>query len=389
MKRREELDRVQEQQRQKSQEALGPDQVSIRQAQKTEEKQAPDTEDRLVHVTEEVASSLLGLAVGDALGVPLEFLGQEEVRSLCVEGYLTEGRHGSFFPEGSFSDDTSMTIAAMDAIIQDRGKIDYDHVMRHFLAWWYGREAVSEGGRSYSRYSSREFPFGLGCICGEAMANYLRGASALSAGPTEYMSNGNGSLMRIYPFSAWAIYHGLSDSEMAELLGNGSRLTHGAEISRMACLIYTLLLREILGGKSFREAFLSAVSVNYASWFSPETLNAFGRLLDPSGRFEKVPESQIRGEGYVLDSLEVAVWSLLHTESYRDAILTAINFGYDTDTNASITGALAGALYGKRAIPEAWLRKLERRSYLERMAGRFAKVLISETSPLLPPEREA
>ena len=128
-------------------------------------------------------------------------------------------------------------------------------------------------------------------------------------------------------------------------------------------------------GKTIKDAFRTAVAIDYSRWYGPEALEAYKRLTDPSGSFEDVRADAIKGSGYVRDSLETAVYSLLHTDSYRDAILTAVNFGYDTDTNACIAGGPAAVFYGAETIPERWMRSLRRRGYLEKLAGEFAQML--------------
>ena len=123
-----------------------------------------------------MTAGLLGLAVGDAVGVPVEFLDQKTVQNLHVTDYITyPARMGRSYPAGSWSDDTAMTVAAMDAVVKDGGRIDYSHIMQNFLIWWSGRDMEIEDGQVFAKYSSRELPFGLGCICGEAMDRFAEG----------------------------------------------------------------------------------------------------------------------------------------------------------------------------------------------------------------------
>ena len=247
--------------------------------------------------------------------------------------------------------------------------------MQNFLIWWSGRDMEIDDGQVFAKYSSREFPFGLGCICGEAMDRFAEGIPATECGPAGFMANGNGSLMRIFPFSMYCIIHELDVDRTAALIGEASAITHGHDISRMGCMIYTELLRGIVEGETIKDAFRTAVAYDYGRWYGPDALEAYKRLTDPSGSFEDVRADAIKGSGYVRDSLETAVYSLLHTDSYRDAILTAVNFGYDTDTNACIAGGPAAVFYGAETIPESWMRGLRRRGYLEKLAGMFAEAL--------------
>lgn len=314
---------------------------------------------------------LLGQAVGDAFGVPVEFLGRAEVRKInlqdmvgCDTGLSFHSRWGDLIPHGAWSDDTSMTVAAMASIVEHHGNIDYDDVMRAFLRWW-------ENGE----YSSLKFPFGLGGNISQAMARYKRGVSALSCGGTGFMENGNGALMRMFPFSMYCIYKGLGSEETLDVIRKAASLTHAHEINILCCLIDTRFLAGCIRTKNPREALRFSVrEFDYAKHFSPDGLRAVSEILDgsfPDGFDpEKIPES-----GYVADSLKIALYSILKTASYEDAIKMAVNFGYDTDTNAAITGSIAGAMYGMNAIPERWLAPLRKREELIRLARTFSKCI--------------
>ena len=126
--------------------------------------------------------ALIGLAVGYAFGVPLEFLTREEVREVDLKDMIRTWL-GKIIPAGSWSDDTSMTIAAMDSIIQNNGKINYEDIMHNFIEWWY-----------HGKYTSIGTPFGLGGIVAESLERFQNGCPALECGGTSIMDNGNGSL---------------------------------------------------------------------------------------------------------------------------------------------------------------------------------------------------
>jgi len=318
-----------------------------------------------------VTDGLLGLSVGDAFGVPFEFLSRNEVRKLCPHDMLGNdcrlsfsSRWSDLIPKGAWSDDTSMTIAAMDSIIENNGSIDYDDIMRQFFLWW------EEGN-----YCSLEFPFGLGNNIHHAMQRYQRGFPALECGGTGFRDNGNGALMRIFPFSMYCICKKMDDEETLGLIRKAAGLTHGHEINLFSCYLYTQFLFECFRTKNPIMAYHLAFTKKkhfYKNRFSEETIKAhdilLNRITDNDFDPDSIPES-----GYVVDSLTVAVYSIVNTDNYEDAVKTAVNFGYDTDTNAAITGSIAGVLYGAEQIPERWLSPLRKKEELILLAERFEK----------------
>ena len=314
-------------------------------------------------------SALLGLAVGDALGVPVEFLSREQVHHINLTEMIGkdtpiqfESRWGGLIPAGAWSDDTSMTVATMISIISQDGNINYDDIMRRFVAWWKGGE-----------YCSLSFPFGLGKTVSKAMNNYRSAIPATECGPKGMWENGNGALMRILPVSLYCIFRKQELEKTVEIINAATAITHGHAISQMGCLIFTLFLKELLEKETVIAAWEATKHINYLSYYDSATLDAYRLLL--SDVFLKVSEEQIGETGYVVDSLMTAVYSMLRGKNYEEAVLTAINLGYDTDTNAAITGALAGAFYGLESIPIRWLSALRRCDYLEDVAARFADAL--------------
>jgi ADP-ribosylglycohydrolase len=182
-------------------------------------------------------------------------------------------------------------------------------------------------------------------------------------------ANGNGSLMRILPFVLYGYFRGYFTEEAVQLVHTASSLTHGHVISLIGCGIYTLLIRSILrqGREGIQEG-LRMASAQYEGW---DDLAAYARIFEED--FAALPRESIRSTGYVVDTLEAAVWCLLTTDNYRDCVLKAANLGEDTDTVAAIAGGLAGALYGMEGIPARWLDTLIRREFIEEMCDRAAK----------------
>ncbi len=311
--------------------------------------------------------ALLGQAAGDAFGVPVEFLSRSEVRAFNLRemsgadsGRLFGSQWGDRIPKGSWSDDTSMTVASMSSFILYRGKIDYQDQMTQFVRWWEEDE-----------YCCLSRPFGLGGNVSEAMDRFRNGAPALECGGKGIMANGNGALMRILPFALYCIFNRLNMEDTVTITGNGSAITHAHEISRMCCFLWTEFLRSLAESAGIVGAIRHIETLPYRTWFSEETAGALEFITERKIRV--LTEKDIGETGYVADTLYAALYSLYHADNYEMSIRNAVNLGYDTDTAGAVTGTAAGILYGRSAIPENWMKSLRKREYLESVAENFAK----------------
>lgn len=314
---------------------------------------------------------LIGLAVGDALGVPVEFLDKEDVRKINVRDMIGKDTNVNFkshwsalIPAGAWSDDTSMTYATMDSIVRNKG-IDYTDLMNSYLNWW-----------TKGKYTSLEAPFGLGKTVCSALNRFIAGNPAVDCGGKGERDNGNGALMRIFPISLYCIESGLSEEETAKTISESSAITHGHDISKMSCFIYTEFLRKLIETKNPKLAMEHLKSIDYSKYFSKEAIAAHKKLL--KGYFQYTPDNEIKGSGYVVDSLECAIYSIMNTKNFEDAVLMAINTGYDTDTIGAITGSLAGVLYGEGNIPERWKNNLKKKDELDLIAIKYHYLLDSK-----------
>lgn len=312
-------------------------------------------------------NALLGQAVGDAFGVPVEFLPRVRVRALDLRemvgaesGLKLGSLWGDRIPAGCWSDDTSMTVASMASFIRNGGKIDYEDQMRQFMNWWDGGEYCSIPER----------PFGLGGNVGSAMERFREGTPALECGGQGFRDNGNGALMRILPFSLYCIFNNLNWDETVKVIGNGSAITHGHEISRLCCFIWTEFLRMVSMHMMLTEAAEFIGRLPYRNWFSEEAVREVSFVTEDG--IQRLREGHIGETGYVVDTLYAALFSMVWADSYEQSIRSAVSLGYDTDTAGAVTGAAAGIRYGAHGISERWLSKLKRRDYLEKMAADFA-----------------
>lgn len=323
----------------------------------------------------EFENLIFGVAVGDALGCPVQFFKREQVKSFNITGMVG---HGTYDMEaGTWTDDTSMTLAFADSLAHCQ-KIDYDDIMNRFYAWMCKNE-YTPGGKA--------FDFGRTCV--SAVMKHSKGRPALECGGKKEQENGNGSLMRIAPL-VFYIREQFGDqafsSENAELafetVHNVSRLTHAHPIALLGCDIYMILLSEIISGKKSchegdlarsKETLIAGVFSKMKAFLEnhPEFSSAFSkyeRIFSPD--FIHLSEDVIHSTGYVVDTLEAALWCFLNSDSYRECLLKAVNLGGDTDTIGAVAGGIAGLFYKddeKSAIPREWLAVIQNKELIERI----------------------
>lgn len=290
-----------------------------------------------------IKAVVLGHAVADALGVPVEFATRAELEQDPVSEMLGFGTYP--VPMGSFSDDTSMSLAALDSLSQ--GKIDFDDVMLKLGAWYY------EGA-----YTPTGEVFDVGNTCSFAIENYFSAHKSVDeCGLSGEGSNGNGSLMRIHPFVLF-LWAKKERSDWENIIDKASALTHAHERAKLGCKIYAMILWALLEENS-KDAVRKALKDASSLYAKEAEYPHYARVFSPE--FEHLPKDKIKSGGYVVDTLEAAVYCLLTTESYRECVLKAVNLGDDTDTVAAVAGGLAGALYGYDAIPSEWLAVLRKK----------------------------
>ena len=310
-------------------------------------------------------TGIMGLVVGDALGLPVQFSTREEMEAKPVKGM--EGYGAFLVPAGSWSDDGSMALATLCSILEKDG-VDYEDIMRRFRDWHFKGE-----------YTPFGYAYDQGRTCLEAIYSYANGADEAHCGQTGELSNGNGSLMRILPVCLYAYEQekkGIINKEEAlDMVHKVSALTHAHLRSQMACGIYYFLVKAVLDGTGKLQERLQKGMHEAKAYYEKDVayfteLVYYGRLFDLES-FRQAPEEQIRSSGYVVDSLEAAVWGLLTTDTYKDAMLKVVNLGEDTDTIAAIAGGLGALYYGYEGIPEEWVEVVQRREWIEEVCERM------------------
>lgn len=304
-----------------------------------------------------IKSVILGHAVADALGVPAEFASRAELDAAPVTDMEGFGTYD--MPAGTWSDDTSMTLCALDSM--GKGYIDHVEIMENFCRWFDDNEYTPSGEC-----------FDIGGACMQAIEKYKAfHLPPHMCGGEDERSCGNGSLMRILPFALFCEYGEYSGSWL-DIIHLGSSLTHRHERCRVGCGIYSIILRKLLC-RPERESVYTGLKRAREEYKDSFELDKYKRLFDPD--FVSLKKDEIKSSGYVVDTLEAALWCLLTTDSYKECVLKAVNLGDDTDTVAAVAGGLAGALYGLDAIPTEWLDALIKREYIEELCEKFCAAL--------------
>ena len=308
-------------------------------------------------ITTKIKSALFGVAVGDALGVPVEFKSRERIAKNPVSDMM--GFDTYYMPPGTWSDDSSLTFCLAEALTHD---FDINVIANNFVKWLYENYWTPHGK-----------VFDIGIATKHAIAQIATGTEPQHAGGKDERSNGNGSLMRILPLLFYI--HDKPIDERFEITKQVSSITHGHIRSVISCFIYLEFAKMLLEGKEKFEAYKTLQTDMYnflaGKSISHSEISLFHRLLQDN--IYHLTEDNISGSGYVLHTLEASIWCLLTTGNYKDAVLKAVNLGEDTDTTGAVTGGLAGLLYGFECIPHQWLTSLARYEDIMDLTERLAK----------------
>ncbi len=307
-----------------------------------------------------VEGAILGFVVGDALGVPGEFMSREELKAAPICDMVGGGAHNQL--PGTWSDDTSMTLCMLDSL-SERG-VDFDDQMKRFADWLW--EAHN---------TARDEVFDVGGATKSAIFNYVKGTPAAECGGRAENSCGNGSLMRILPLALHITIkcNGCLNPTFAEWIHDTSKCTHGHLRCQMACGIYCSVVFSLCRGKNLEDAVKSGVR-SALEYYRDD--DSFCEVYDDFENLESIgdrSESEINSDGYVIDTLEAALWCLLNTDSYRDCVLKAVNLGRDTDTTAAVAGGLAGLWYGAEQIDRNWLSAIAKIDEIKEKIIRFCE----------------
>ncbi|WP_414548781.1 ADP-ribosylglycohydrolase family protein [Anabaena sp. CCY 0017] len=303
-------------------------------------------------------SGLMGLCVGDALGVPVEFTSRTERVKSPVTTMLGYGTWNQ--PPGTWSDDSSLTFCLAESLC--RG-YSLDAIANSFWRWY-----------KQAYWTPRGDLFDIGQNTHEAIMRLKQGIVPHQAGGKVENSNGNGSLMRILPMAY--CHQSITFEELMARVHDVSAITHAHLRSQMACGIYISIAIALLEGANPQTAYLQGLENIQSVYVDREYILEkphFHRIF--SGDIAKVPVEEINSGGYVIDTLESSLWCLLNSSSYSETVLKAVNLGGDADTTAAVTGGLAGIYYGVENIPQEWINKIARKQDIIKLSERFAEAM--------------
>jgi ADP-ribosyl-[dinitrogen reductase] hydrolase len=282
---------------------------------------------------------LIGLAAGDAVGTTVEFRPRGSFAPLVD---MVGGGPFGLRP-GEWTDDTSMALCLAASLIEC-GRFDAADQARRYVRWWH-EGYMSSNGRC----------FDIGVTVSDSLRRFERTGNPL-AGSSDPDAAGNGCIMRLAPV---VMFFYPDEQEAVRNAVESARVTHQAPECLDACRLFAQILYRALAGAAKQDLLLGS-----AGRFT----GAASIAAIASGHYLEKTEHQIRGSGYVVASLEAALWCFHTTSSFRECILRAANLGDDADTTAAVAGQVAGAYYGLAAIPEEWRNKLARRDEIVAMA---------------------
>ncbi|MFK7114295.1 ADP-ribosylglycohydrolase family protein [Flavobacterium oreochromis] len=307
--------------------------------------------------TKLVHSALFGVAVGDALGVPVEFKDRNELARFPVQGMKEYGSHGQ--PAGTWSDDSSLTFCLADSLCDG---YNTNQLAQYFVNW-----------RNEQMWTPHGRVFDIGIATSNAIYRISQGIDPILCGGFNIGDNGNGSLMRILPLVFYI--KDKSIDEIYQITKEVSSITHAHFRSVFACFIYLVYALEIIKGSDKEKAYttMQLIIADFLKEkdFNKNELSLFDRILKQN--ISSIEETNISSSGYVLHSLEASLWCVLTSNSYKETVLKAVNLGGDTDTTGAIAGGLAGLIYGYDAIPTEWINVLARKTDIENLCERLAK----------------
>jgi ADP-ribosyl-[dinitrogen reductase] hydrolase len=307
---------------------------------------------------------LFGVAVGDALGVPVEFQTRDQLATTPVSMMIGNGTHNQ--PVGTWSDDSSLTFCLADVLAHD---YDIRKIARSFYDW------LNSG-----LWTPHGVVFDAGITTIDAINKYQTLTDYTLAGGKEYLDNGNGSLMRILPLLFYIKHK--TPSERFEIVKEVSSLTHGNALSIVCCFYYLEFARCIIYSHSTLTPYQIYVRM-YDDVFRHQfvidilksdkiDISVFKRFYG-SESLSLVSKDEIQSSGFVLHTLEASIWCLIHSTNYREAVLLAVNLGSDTDTTGAVTGGLAALIYGYQVIPIEWMDVLVRRDDINYLADQLER----------------
>ncbi|WP_038245955.1 ADP-ribosylglycohydrolase family protein [Virgibacillus salexigens] len=304
-------------------------------------------------VKQRIMPTIYGGIIGDLLGVPVEFRKRD---SYCIKDVTGFGTYNQ--PPGTWSDDTSLTMCLIENLIEEGPKTD---LMDKFVQ--YKRDGY------WTPYGKM---FDIGRTTDEAITRYEHGMTVEECGGRDEYENGNGAIMRIAPL-VFVLYNEFNFMKKVEFIKSFTKLTHAHPRSIVGSIIFIEFLFRLYHNNTPQEA-LNVIKRLFDKNFDEshnyqQELNCYARLFD--NEFFELDKVEINSDGYVVHTLEAAIWCLGNSTNFVEAVLKAVNLGDDTDTIAAITGNMAGMYYKMKEIPSEWLDKIARKRDIDKLVNNF------------------
>ena len=305
---------------------------------------------------DQIVGGLVGNAIGDALGLPVEFKSREELKANPVFEMQGFGSHMTV--QGTWSMNTSMIIALMESI-RECGRINQSDIL-HKLSRWLHLADYTVGAEVINSNPTIAM----------AIERFKKGYDLDECGDAFEFATDNGALVRILPIAFLCYNYNIQGKARYNLVKSVTRLTHATEKCILANMIFVNYACYLLEGY-YPAVALQKIQQEKYSFFSEACVESFSRILKDN--LATLPEDAIQSNSDVIESLEAAIWSLVTTRNFEQAVIKAVNLGHDTDTIGALTGGLAGLYYGMQGIPKRWLDKLKKLPELETIAEGFSK----------------
>jgi len=310
-----------------------------------------------------IKQAFLGLAIGDALGVPVEFYSREQLENRPIKDMIGYGSWNQ--PPGTWSDDSSLTFCTAESLLDG---YDAEKMLTLFVRWY------KEG-----YWGAHHKLFDIGQTTRLSIARFIKNGFSNMNGEFDVDSNGNGSLMRILPMAFYLTKIQDIDTRY-NVIKEVSSLTHAHFRSVLSCFIYVEFAIHLINGNKPQDAYNSmqkTVNDFVAKMeFNQKEVELFDRILKMN--IASVDVDFIRSSGYVLSTLEASLWCVLNSTTYVEATLKAVNLGGDTDTTGTVTGGIAAIAYGIDDVPDRWLTTLARKEDIINLASQLESKLNSE-----------
>lgn len=310
-----------------------------------------------------IKQAFLGLAIGDALGVPVEFQTREQMIYRPITDMI--GYRCWNQPPGTWSDDSSLTFCTAESLLDG---YDAESIANYFIRWY------KEGF-----WGAHHQLFDIGNTTRYGLSRIIRNGFQKFSGDSDEDSNGNGSLMRILPMAFYLTKIEDIDTRY-HIIKEVSSITHAHFRSVLSCFIYVDFAIHLINGYTPQDAYnLMQETVNdfiKKMEFNQKEVELFDRVLKMN--IATVDVDFIHSSGYVLSTLEASLWCLLNSTTYVEATLKAVNLGGDTDTTGTVTGGIAAIAYGIDDVPDRWLTTLARKEDIISLANQLEAKLNSE-----------